>query len=172
MYKISEKFHNWICQGLDLARVKFSKTNYNLLLVAIKFILVSCRRMLQYMIYTPWNITFTSPEKIWFGKNEIKCLTRERSFLKICFARWRLMCCKELILLIYSYCKYLISMFMYCFFLEFLCLNLLIVLLYWLKIPYPLQCNPGVLFFKIDFWVRFYSTLTDMGLYSSWGSIN
>ena len=33
------------------------------------------------------------------------------------------------------------------------------------------QCNPGVLFFKIGFWVRFYSNLKHMGLYSRWGSI-
>ena len=39
-------------------------------------------------------------------------------------------------------------------------------------LPYPLQCNPGVLFFKIGFWVRFYSNLNLMGLYLSWGSIN
>ena len=27
------------------------------------------------------------------------------------------------------------------------------------QIPYPLQCNPGVLFFKIDFWVGVYSKI-------------
>ena len=32
------------------------------------------------------------------------------------------------------------------------------------QIPYPLQCKPGVLFFKIGFGVRFYSNLTPMGL--------
>ena len=36
------------------------------------------------------------------------------------------------------------------------------------EIPYPLKCNPWVLFFKIGFWVRFYSNLMHMGLYLSW----
>ena len=39
-------------------------------------------------------------------------------------------------------------------------------------IPYPLECNPGLLFSVMGFWVGFYSNLSYLGLYSSWGSIN
>ena len=39
------------------------------------------------------------------------------------------------------------------------------------NIPYPLECNPGVLFFIMGFWVRFYSNLTYLGLYLRWVSI-
>ena len=52
------------------------------------------------------------------------------------------------------------------------CITRCIIKIYLDALPYPLQCNPGVLFFKIDFWVRFYSNLTKMGLYLSCGSIN
>ena len=43
--------------------------------------------------------------------------------------------------------------------------------IYFFDIPYPRHCNPGVLFFKMGFWVRFYSkfnipgVLIEMGLY-------
>ena len=40
------------------------------------------------------------------------------------------------------------------------------------ELPYPLECNPGVLFFVLGFWVRFYSNLISLRLYLSWGSIN
>ena len=40
-----------------------------------------------------------------------------------------------------------------------------------LDIPYPLECNPGLLFSVMGFWVGFYSNLSYLGLYSSWGSI-
>ena len=38
-------------------------------------------------------------------------------------------------------------------------------------VPYPLECNPKVLFFVIGVWVRFFSNLTYLGLYLRWGSI-
>ena len=41
-----------------------------------------------------------------------------------------------------------------------------------IQIPYPLECNPGLLFSVMGFWVGFYSNLSYLGLYSSWGSIN
>ena len=40
------------------------------------------------------------------------------------------------------------------------------------KLQYPLECNPGTLVFIIGFWLRFYLSLNNIGLYSRWGSIN
>ena len=55
-------------------------------------------------------------------------------------------------------------------FMQFVTGSSKVIFFTFLYIPYLLQCNLGVLFFKIKFWVRFYSNLTHMGLYSSWGS--
>ena len=40
------------------------------------------------------------------------------------------------------------------------------------SLPYPLECNPGLLFSVLGFWVGFYSNMSYLGLYSSWASIN
>ena len=41
-----------------------------------------------------------------------------------------------------------------------------------LLLPYPLECNPRLLFSVMGFWVGFYSNLSYLGLYLSWASIN